>query len=1314
MIKGLLDFEMKTQKIVLSFLISLTLCLVEVQFGFTQSSNFTTYSVDDGLIQSQVVDIYQDKEGNLWFATFGGVSKFNGKSFQNYTTRDGLPANMLRAMVHDQHGNFWFATDGGGISKFNGTFFENLTSENGLGSNLVMALDLDNEGNLWVGTWGAGLSKLTYTYSDTEERPNITFQNYLKKDGLVDEDVNTILVDKNNNIWVGTNNGLSIYDPAATKTGGTNFYNYTTEDGLPGKVIRTLFEDKTGNIWIGTSKGLCISNFDHNSKKLSLSYEFTEQNGLVHNKIFSILQDHDGDVWVGTYSGISKIIVNQDNTFEISNYTTENGLSNNFIRKIFEDREGNIWIGTDGSGLCRFSGNRFVSYTTQNGLAGVVVMSIYNDSKGNKWFGYYGNGVSKFGIDANGNNTIEHFTKKDGLVGDYVWTITEDKDGKIWIGTNSGVTVINSNDESLLSNKGTAKQHVEFQNYTINDGLISNLVRTIIQDSNGDMWMGTRGGVSHFNGSDFINYTSENGLLSNVVWSMIEDKDGIFWFASFKGITQYDPEKNQFNYYTEENGLVRNCVWNINEDAEGNIWFGTEAGISKIEYHSKQNPKFNNFTIQDGLHSNSVNLLAIDNQGHVWAGTADGIDKVIFNEDGSIDEVKHYGKLEGFVHIETNQNSVCIDDNGAIWFGTINGAIKFNPEEDIINEVAPITRISDIRIFYREEELPEDNVFPFNKNHLTFNYIGVSLSIPENVRYQYKLSGFENDWSPITKETFATYSNIPSGDYLFLVRACNNDRTWNSEPVSYSFSIVTPFWKTWWFYNICGLVVVLSVWGFIRYRITSVESQKRNLEEKVADHIKELKISEEKYRTLIQNMNEGLLVVDNYDVIQFVNERFCEMIGYTEAELIGEVTSELLLSNENKKVIDQRLADNRNSKTEQYEIQISKKTGEKLWLLISASPVLDSGGNIIGSLGIHTDITTRKTAEDIVQGKNSELQQKNKEIEKEKEKVEMANVALKEAYDKLMTLEEFKESMTETIVHDLKNPLNNIIGLSKKVPNKDEADIINQAGLQMLNMVLNILDVQKFEDTKVMLDVKSFSVSLALQDALRQVKVLVKQKGLKINDQIDPKYQCKFDYDIITRVLVNFLTNSIKYSPSFGEIKIQAVPVSVNKKEFLQISVTDQGVGIPKDKIDQVFDKFSVLGSKTSEQIHSTGLGLYFCKTMIENHSGNIWVESNKDEGTVFYFTLPREVDIKIEDIEQDFVNLNGDSGVMLNSDERKILEPYIQSFLKVQVYETSKTLDVLKEIDKFDNESIKQWKQQMELAIFNCDEEKYVELLSI
>ncbi|MBL4654844.1 MAG: PAS domain S-box protein, partial [Bacteroidia bacterium] len=1200
------------------------------------------------------------------------------------------------------------------ISKFNGTSFENLTSENGLGSNLVMALDIDNEGNLWVGTWGAGLSKLTYTKGDAEDNRNISFENYLIKDGLVDEDVNVILTDKNNRIWVGTNNGLSIYDPSAELTGGAKFYNYTTEDGLPGKVIRTLFEDDMGNIWIGTSKGLSISNFDSDTKKLSFSYEFTEQNGLVHNKVFSILQDRKADVWIGTYSGISKVTVNQDNTFKIINFTTENGLSNNFVRKIFEDREGNIWIGTDGSGLCRFSGNRFISYTKRNGLAGVVVMSIYNDSKGNMWFGYYGNGVSKYTFHEDRSNSIEHYSKKDGLVGDYVWSITEDEDGKIWIGTNSGITVINSNNGSSYSQNGIVKKYAEIQNYTTNDGLVSNLVRTIIQDSNGDMWVGTRGGVSHFNGSHFINYTTENGLLNDVVWSMIEDKDGKFWFASFKGITQYDPEKNQFNYYTEDNGLVRNCVWNINEDEDGNIWFGTEAGISKISYNNKQNPKFENFTIQDGLHSNSVNLLAIDKQKQLWAGTADGIDKVIFANEGKVEVVKHYGKLEGFAHIETNQNAVCIDNNGAIWFGTINGVIKYNPEEDIINEVAPITRISDIRIFYRDEELPEDMIFPYNKNHLTFNYIGVSLSIPENVRYQYKLQGFENNWSPITKETYATYSNIPSGDYTFIVRACNNDGVWNSKTASYSFTIVTPFWKTWWFYNICGLIVVLSVGGFIKYRIHMVESQKKILEEKVADHIKELKVSEEKYRTLIQNMNEGLLVVDNFDVIQFVNERFCEMAEYTESELLGEVTSDLLLSTESKKIIDRRLADNRKSKTEQYEIQISKKTGEKLWLLISASPIKDSGGNIIGSLGIHTDITTRKTAEEVVKGKNSELQQKNKEIEKEKEKVVMANVALKEAYDKLMTLEEFKESMTGMIVHDLKNPLNNVIGLSRKTPNKDEADIINQAGLQMLNMVLNILDVQKFEDAKVNLDIKSSSVSSVLQDALRQVKVLVKQKGLKIIDQIDTKYQCNFDYDIITRVLVNYLTNSIKYSPSFGEIIIKAVPVSINKKAFLEISVTDHGVGIPDDKIDQVFDKFSVLGSKTPDQIHSTGLGLYFCKMMVENHGGNIWVESKTGEGTVFYFTLPKEADIKTDNIEQDLIKLNGDSGVMLSSDERKILEPFIQSFQKVQVYETSKTLDVLKEIDKFDNESIKKWKQQMELAIFNCDEEKYVQLLSI
>ncbi|MBN4049709.1 tetratricopeptide repeat protein [Bacteroidales bacterium AH-315-N07] len=211
-----------------------------------------------------------------------------------------------------------------------------------------------------------------------------------------------------------------------------------------------------------------------------------------------------------------------------------------------------------------------------------------------------------------------------------------------------------------------------------------------------------------------------------------------------------------------------------------------------------------------------------------------------------------------------------------------------------------------------------------------------------------------------------------------------------------------------------------------------------------------------------------------------------------------------------------------------------------------------------------------------------------------------ANRQLNEAYNKLKELENFKESMTGMIVHDLKNPLNSIIGFAKQQPDKSTMDIISQSGKQMLNLVMNILDIQKFEDAEVKLDLSSNSVNSVVEDALKQVEVLIKQKGLIIYNHIGQNLQANFDFEIISRVIVNLLTNAIKYTLSGGTITLDAS----RDKELIKILIADTGLGISPEQLDKVFDKFSQMDAKKSGQTRSTGLGLTFCKMVIEAHGG--------------------------------------------------------------------------------------------------------------
>ncbi len=244
---------------------------------------------------------------------------------------------------------------------------------------------------------------------------------------------------------------------------------------------------------------------------------------------------------------------------------------------------------------------------------------------------------------------------------------------------------------------------------------------------------------------------------------------------------------------------------------------------------------------------------------------------------------------------------------------------------------------------------------------------------------------------------------------------------------------------------------------------------------------------------------------------------------------------------------------------------------------------------------------------------NQQLKLKNKEIGEQAEELQAAN-------DRLHELDAFKENMTGMIVHDLKNPLNAIIGLSEQKLNPKTQMTIHQSGKQMLNMVMNMLDIQKYENSKVELALFEVSFNHIFQDAIDQVQYLAQEKGLLIEGSLPYRYVVRIDKEIITRVLVNLLTNAIKYSPNNETVTVQA---SQYGDHWAKITVIDHGEGIPEDKLEQVFERFGQYKAKNAGVTGSTGLGLTFCKMMVEAHDGEIGVQSKVGEGFIlFYFAI--------------------------------------------------------------------------------------------
>jgi ligand-binding sensor domain-containing protein/signal transduction histidine kinase len=807
--------------------------------------SFTNYTTTQGLADNNVWSITEDKTGNLWFGTFGGgVSRYDGKSFTNFTTVQGLANNNVLGSTEDIMGNLWFATAGGGVSCYDGKSFTNFTTVQGLANNTVRSITEDKTGNLWFGTDGGGVSRYD----------GKSFTNYTTVQGLVNNTVRSITEDKTGNLWFGTALGVSRYD-------GKSFTNFTTTQGLANNDVRNITEDKRGNLWFGTQGG-GVSRYDGR-----FFTNFTIAQGLANNNVWNTTEDKTGNLWFGTYGGG----VSRYDGKSFMNFTTTQGLTNNLVFSIMEDKTGNLWFGTFGVGVSRYDGKSFTSFTTAQGLANKYVFSTTEDKTGNLWFGTFGGGVSRY----NGKS-FTNYTTAQGLANNTVRSITEDKTGNLWFGTDGGGV-------SRYDGKS-------FTNYTTAQGLVNNFVMCITEDKTGNLWFGTQGGgVSRYDGKSFTNYTTAQGLANNFVTCITEDKTGNIWFGTFGGgVSRYDGKS--FMDFTTAKGLPDNSVTQIIITKEQNIAIGTNLGVGvlvsfspKLRAAGKQNnvpvqnkmnnEELKNYTPVIEIYNTSTgypvkdvnvgqNCMFLDSKGIIWVGS--GSDKTglvrfdysalnkntqppnvflqgikINNENISwydlppSDNYRNYNS-QGFAKKSRDTLSTPPNITEEV---TIFGKILSNEERESMRQKFGSIQFDGISKFY---PLPENLVLPYKNNNVIFDFTAIEPAKPYLVRYQYILEGYDKDWSPITNKTTASFGNIYEGSYIFKVKAkftglnVKGAEEW-SEPITYTFKVLPPWWRTWWMYSIDSFTVLFLLFGIYRWRTASLHKDKVKLEQTVIE-----------------------------------------------------------------------------------------------------------------------------------------------------------------------------------------------------------------------------------------------------------------------------------------------------------------------------------------------------------------------------------------------------------------------------------------------------------------------------------------------
>jgi ligand-binding sensor domain-containing protein/serine phosphatase RsbU (regulator of sigma subunit) len=792
----------------LSILFFTLLFTFSLHVAQAQVFSFQQMGVEEGLSQSVATALAQDHKGRLWVGSMSGLSIYDGHDYSIISEKSGLAEDWITTLQKDRNNNIWIGHWGGGVTVWNSATatFKDLHFEKYSDFKSITGIIEDEHNNIWFATDGAGV----FVY----EIQTQTIVSLTKEEGFVSNKVYTLCKDRNNSIWFGTDAGIAIYDTQKEIADAGAFSVVTISDGLTANQIHHLSPLKNGALLASTPQnGLNIITVKQGQL---LVEQLTQEQGLPSNNITATLEDIQGNYWIGTTEhGVLKY----DPTERIvRQFSTRQGLNYFNVKSLLEDRERNIWIGTD-LGVNMFKGEQFLIYNESDGIVNNIVWAVAGDHNENIWLGT-NKGLSKLSFSATDQQpVVTNYGIKNGLSSDVILSVYCDSKGKVWCGTGwGGVNRFYNNKFEVIDNS---------------DGLASNTVFSIQEDHEQQLWFGTSEGVSRYNpeSGTIVNYGPKDGLGGKHIYHIFRDHKDRLWFSVLGGhLSRY--ENGKFTTFDSTKGLNEKFITCISEDKDGNLWFGAYgSGIYRYDGNT-----FTNYSTKDGLSSDFPYSIASDNANNLWIGTSRGVDQFV----SATEIFKQHRKKEGFMGIEPNPNALYKDHHGDIWIGTIMGVAKFDLSKKLQNDQEALLHFSSLTLNYQNDSLPEDHALSYRQNNITFHFLGVSLSNPDHVNYSYLLEGFDSDWSPVTQHAFATYSNLPPGNYTFKVRATNNDGKWTEKPTTLTFSIIPPFWKTWWFYLLSAIFIVVVLFYGDRFRTKRLMEAKKQLEIKVVERTQEL------------------------------------------------------------------------------------------------------------------------------------------------------------------------------------------------------------------------------------------------------------------------------------------------------------------------------------------------------------------------------------------------------------------------------------------------------------------------------------------
>ncbi len=1157
----------------------------------------TAYGTDAGLPQP-IEAIVQTKDGYLWLATQGGLARFDGSRFHLHriSNAPALNNNSIQCLYEDGRGTLWIGTNRG-LSSYRNGQFEHL----GFSTASIQTLLAANEKEIWVGTTD-GL------YAHVEHTRAVRL--------LIKGSVRNLFKAADGRIWV-TMQG----SPPTYYADGAFHPLSQTEPRIAD--ADAIAQTKDGALWFTTNEGV----FRLAGTEVR---RFGPESGLGSNSTRLVFVDREDNVWV-TAGGLFLLGRGGPGRFgQVLPYVAEN------FRAMCEDVEGNLWLGTLGEGLIQLRPAGFRLFSRDNGLRAGTVRNVTEDLQGNLWTAPGREGPVR--ISPAGE--ITEFKPADGFDVD-IFTQRGMADGSVWLGARRGLQVYD---------RGKLTTYAEHK-----------FARGLFQDSSGAVWLATeRGPVMRFKEGRFEKLGGTAGIPEAPAICFAEDRDGAIYIGYQRaGLARLKDGKVEL--FDQKSGLPSQEVRAIYPDREGNLWLGTKGrGLAVFSEGRWWNPP----PFVD-VATDLVCAIVEDDDGHLFLGTLRGI---VWGDKAEILAMARGGPPATFHLIEvgngvgsstvfsTVQPAAWKARNGTLWFATRQGLLGIDPKDIPLNRVIPPVYIESASADDRPLNLREKVLLPAGTRRLSLEYSALSYVRPLQVRFKYRMEGYDHDWIDAGPRRMAYYANLPPGSYRFTVIASNNDGVWNETGASLVVEQAPQFYQTAWFRillvaGLAGGTLGAFRWRVRRFRSRALALQHQNveLERRIAERTAELaksydtlRASEYFYHSLVESLPQIIARKDVDGRFTYANSAFADLVGQPLEQILGKRDEDFYPA----KLAEKTRTDDRDiltaGKTLEYENVVEKPGQKKRYLQVKKVPLYDRAGQPLGIQLLFWDVTTFRETEE-------QLKTAQKELLEASRLAGMAEVATGVLHNIGNALNSVNISATVAAERIAMLKIPNLTKVAQLIlDNKDrllEFLTTDPRGSQFPSYLAQLSENLQREQTGAVDELHALrlgiehvkeivaaqqsyahvsgltedvSVEELVDGALRIADASLQRHRIILKRELAFSPRLKIQRQKALQILVNLINNAkdamVESRRSNPELTLR----SEKDGNDVRLTVADNGSGIAPENITRIF----AFGFTTKKDGH--GFGLHSSALAAREMGGSLRVESSGlGGGATFILTLP-------------------------------------------------------------------------------------------